>query len=237
MTMAKELPYFKFQPSEWVTGDITLCSMEAQGLFINLCCFYWIKDCSISLANAQQRFSNCLASLEELQSKQIFKVDSNDKIIIDFLDEQMQKFTDISAKRSKSGGIRIKANAEQKLSKSSANANILRDREREREDINIPFDVFWDSYGRKEGDKNACKKKWHKLNDADRQKIIDTLPVFLAKIKDKQFQPYPATYLNQQRWNDEVVAPAAPVSSTQQFYPQSKGDPQPFINRNWKPRP
>lgn len=205
--MAKELPYFKFQPSEWVTGDITLCSMEAQGLFINLCCFYWIKDCSISLANARQRFSNCLPSLEELLSKQIFKVDSNDKIIIDFLDEQMQKFTDISAKRSKSGGMRIKANAKQKLSKSSANANILRDRERDREDINIPFEVFWDSYGRKEGDKNACKKKWHKLKDEDRQKIIDTLPAFLSKIKDKQYQPYPAKYLNQERWNDEIIVP------------------------------
>lgn len=209
-SMAKELPYFKFQPSEWVTGDITLCSMEAQGLFINLCSFYWIKDCSISLANAQQRFSNYLASLEELQSKQIYKVDSNDKIIIDFLDEQMQKFSDISAKRSKSGGIRTQANAKQMLSKCKANANILRDREREREDINIPFEVFWDSYGRKEGDKNACKKKWNKLSDDDRKKIIDTLPMFLSKIKDKQFQPYPATYLNQQRWNDEIAVPVEP---------------------------
>lgn len=77
-------------------------------------------------------------------------------------------------------------------------------------ELNIPFDVFWDSYGRKEGDKNACKKKWHKLSDADRQKIIDTLPAFLAKIKDRQFQPYPATYLNQQRWNDEIEVHAEP---------------------------
>ncbi|HRC82057.1 MAG TPA: hypothetical protein PLF27_11810 [Sedimentibacter sp.] len=206
--MAKELPYFKFQPSEWVTGDITLCSMEAQGLFINLCCFYWIKDCSISLTNAQQRFSNHVTSLEELLSKEIIKVNSDNKIIIEFLDEQMQKFSDISAKRSKSGSMRAQANAKQMQSKCKANANILRDRERDREDINIPFEIFWDSYGRKEGDKSACIKKWHKLKDEDRQKIIDTLPVFLSKIKDKQFQPYPATYLNQQRWNDEVAIPA-----------------------------
>jgi len=208
--MAKELPYFKFQPSEWVTGDITLCSMEAQGLFINLCCFYWIKDCSISLANAQQRFSNHVTSLEELLSKEIFKVNSDNKIIIEFLDEQMQKFSDISAKRSKSGSMRAQANAKQMQSKCKANANILRDRERDREDINIPFEVFWDSYGRKEGDKNACKKKWNKLSDEDRKKIIDTLPMFLSKIKDKQFQPYPATYLNQQRWNDEIAVPVEP---------------------------
>lgn len=116
--MSKELPYFKFQPSEWMTGDITLCSMEAQGLFINLCSYYWIRDCNISLANAQQRFSNCFSLFEELQSKDILKVNGDEKIIINFLDEQMEKFTDISAKRSKSGGIR----KEQMQSKCKTNA-------------------------------------------------------------------------------------------------------------------
>ena len=230
--MAKELPYFKFQPSEWVTGDITLCSMEAQGLFINLCCFYWIKDCSISLANAQQRFSNCLASLEELQNKQIFKVSDEGEIIIDFLDEQMQKFTDISIKRSKSGGMRAKANAKQLHSKSSAKAHIVReDKERDKEkDINIVFDVFWSTYKRKQGSKSDCEKKWNKLKDGERQKIIDTLPAFFASIRDEQFIPYPSTYLNQRRWENEIVASG-------QRFPTSKGDPQTYINKDWKPLP
>lgn len=70
--------------------------------------------------------------------------------------------------------------------------------------INIEFDVFWNLYNKKVGDKNACIKKWNKLKDAERQKIIDTLPNFLAGIKDKQFQAHPLTYLNQQRWNDEI---------------------------------
>jgi len=106
--MAKELPYFKFQPSEWVTGDITLCSMETQGLFINLCCYYWIRDCNISLANAKQRFSNCFSLVEELLSKEIILLNDDEKIIIKFLDEQMEKFIDISEKRSKSGALKGK---------------------------------------------------------------------------------------------------------------------------------
>ena len=200
--MAKELPYFKFQPSEWVTGDITLCSMEAQGLFINLCCYYWMKDCSISLSNAQQRFSNCITSFEELQNNEIFMVNTNGDIVIAFLDEQMEKFEDISIKRSKSGSMKAKANDKQMISKSKSNAHILReDKEKE---INILFSVFWDAYDKKEGDKKACEKKWNKLTDADRQKIMDTLPAFKSKIKDKQFQPFPATYLNQRRWENAI---------------------------------
>lgn len=101
-------------------------------------------------------------------------------------------------------------------------------------EINISFDVFWDAYGKKVGNKKLCIQRWKKLKDEDRQKIINTLPSFVASVSDKKYLPYPEKYLNAQRWNDEVVAPTAPVSSTQQFYPQSKGDPQPFIDRNWR---
>ena len=69
--------------------------------------------------------------------------------------------------------------------------------------VNIVFDIFWNLYDKKVGDKNACEKKWNKLKDEERQKIIDTLPEFLAYYTDKQFQPFPTTYLNQRRWNDE----------------------------------
>ena len=96
--------------------------------------------------------------------------------------------------------------------------------------INIEFDIFWNLYDKKVGDKNACIKKWNNLKDVDRQKIIDTLPAFLSQIKDKQYQPFPATYLNQRRWENEIVASG-------QRFPTSKGDPQTYINKDWKPLP
>lgn len=70
--------------------------------------------------------------------------------------------------------------------------------------VNIGFNVFWNLYNKKVGDKNRCEVKWNKLKDTDRQKIIDTLPNFISNIKDKQYQPHPETYLNQERWNDEI---------------------------------
>jgi len=69
----------------------------------------------------------------------------------------------------------------------------------------ILFSQFWDLYNKKVGAKDRCESKWNKLKLEIQQKIIDTLPGFIASIKDKQFQPYPETYLNQERWNDEIV--------------------------------
>lgn len=71
-------------------------------------------------------------------------------------------------------------------------------------DINISFSVFWNLYNKKVGDKNKIEKKWNKLKDDERQKIIDTLPNFLNSIQDKKYLPYPETYLNNKRWNDEI---------------------------------
>ena len=69
----------------------------------------------------------------------------------------------------------------------------------------ISFDIFWNLYNKKVGAKAKCEKKWNKLPLSTQQKIIDTLPSFKAKVKDIQFLPFPETYLNQERWNDEDV--------------------------------
>ena len=66
------------------------------------------------------------------------------------------------------------------------------------------FEKFWNVYDKKLGDKSKCEKKWNKLTDSERETIMNTLPVFLSTIKDKQYQPYPETYLNQRRWENEL---------------------------------
>ena len=101
--------------------------------------------------------------------------------------------------------------------------------------INIHFDVFWTTYKRKQGSKNDCAKKWIKLTDEERQKIIDTLPIFFASIKDEQFIPYPATYLNQRRWDNELPG-SIKSSDPDKPYPVHYINPAPDerINPNWK---
>lgn len=82
---------------------------------------------------------------------------------------------------------------------------ILKQQTIKQQTINIEFDIFWSLYDKKKGDKADCIKKWNKLKDEEREKIIHTLPDFLKQITDKKFQPMPATYLNQKRWEDELI--------------------------------
>jgi hypothetical protein len=70
--------------------------------------------------------------------------------------------------------------------------------------INIPFTTFRELYNKKIWDKNKCLKKREKLTDEEREKIISVLPQRIKQFTEKQFQPYPETFLNQGRWNDEL---------------------------------
>ena len=115
--MPKEIPWFKFYIGEYMNGDITACSFDAQGVFINLCCYYWNKQGSMSLAFAKQRFKQNEAEVNELLAMDILKVDNDESIYIDFLDEQLKEREMLHVKRVKAGSKGGKANAKQVLSK------------------------------------------------------------------------------------------------------------------------
>ncbi len=119
--MAKELPYFKFEPSEWLEGNIQLCSFEAQSSFINLASGYWLKLGDVSYAFALHKYCNRNTEvLQELISNEIIAVE-NDKISINFLDEQLKEFNETSEKRRNAANKRWKnASAMQVHSKSNA---------------------------------------------------------------------------------------------------------------------
>jgi hypothetical protein len=94
--MAKELPYFKFEPNQWENGNIQMCSFEAQGVFIAVCSMYWqrLGDLPYKLALGKICNGNATA-LNSLSEHEVIKViDGN--ICIDFLNEQLSEFTSIS---------------------------------------------------------------------------------------------------------------------------------------------
>ena len=84
--MAKELPYFQFEPAEYLTKDISFCSLEAQGLFINICSYYWQRNCELTREQVLRRL-NYPDALNELISEGIIDL-QEDKITIKFLDNQ-----------------------------------------------------------------------------------------------------------------------------------------------------
>jgi hypothetical protein len=90
--MAKDLPYFKFYCSEWSDGDISLEDMNIQGLFINVCAYYWSNEGVLTLSKCMKKFKLVSESdFKVLIESNIIKVDSNDNIIINFLNEQLQE--------------------------------------------------------------------------------------------------------------------------------------------------
>ena len=98
----KELPYFKFYPGEYSKGDVTDCTMAAQGLFTNICGLYWSKGCDLTLTRVQRKFNTCSTELSELISDGIFIV-NDDEISINFLDEQFEQFGELAKKKSRAG--------------------------------------------------------------------------------------------------------------------------------------
>lgn len=123
--MAKELPYYKHEPSEWLEGEIQACSDAAIVCFSNLCSGYWLKLGCISIAFALHKYCRRDTTiLNELIENGIIRVE-DDKIRISFLDKQLENVNELSKKRSENARKRWEnqnkdANAMQLHSKSNA---------------------------------------------------------------------------------------------------------------------
>tara|TARA_R110000796_G_C14521492_1_gene430915 strand:+ start:338 stop:988 length:651 start_codon:yes stop_codon:yes gene_type:complete len=66
------------------------------------------------------------------------------------------------------------------------------------------FDFFWYTYPNKIA-KSKCKSIFMKLKEDDIDKIVKTIKSYIAyKPFEDYNHPNPLTYLNQQRWNDEI---------------------------------
>ena len=99
--MAKELPYFKFEPNQWENGNIQMLTRHDKGLFLDLCSMYWSRVGNVPLKLAIQKLCDGNATaFDSLISECIFEViDGN--IFIKFLSEQLNEFEDISAQNAK----------------------------------------------------------------------------------------------------------------------------------------
>ena len=115
---------------------------------------------------------------------------------------------EINCKQMKSNESKCSRNPIQSVSISVSNS-VSNARTREETATDTNFNTFWDAYPRHEDKKNA-KKAFDKLKpDADMLRVMLT-SIDRWKQSDQwqenngQFIPYPATWLNGERWKDEV---------------------------------
>ena len=66
------------------------------------------------------------------------------------------------------------------------------------------FEKFWLLYDKKVG-KPICIKKWNKISKENKELIFKKLPAYIKSTPDKQYRKDPATWLNQECWNDELI--------------------------------
>jgi hypothetical protein len=122
--------------------------------------------------------------------------------------ERLEQRNDKSAKARKSASYRWdNANALQTQSDSNAKKE-RKGKEikgKEIKEINISFDIFWDLYDKKVGDKEKLKKKWDSMKDDDRSSIIEYIPKYKLIQPEKKFRKDPQTFFNNSSWNDELI--------------------------------
>ena len=139
--MAKELPYFRFTVQDWQNGKISLESYELQGLFISVCGYYWINDCSLTLAILQKKFSNAKDLLKQLIELGIVKHENrHDKIEIEFLNIQYDLLSEKRKLRQLAGSKGGNAKAKLKQKRSYKDNN--KDKDNNKEYIIPTFDEF-----------------------------------------------------------------------------------------------
>lgn len=112
----KVLSWFKFSPLHWMSGRIQRCSEIAQARFLRVCCLYFKEGGEMSVKDAQLELQE---AWDELVRWEIITHD-DERIWIDFLDEQLDTLEELSSKRKQAAEARWRK--KEKPSKKDASA-------------------------------------------------------------------------------------------------------------------
>ena len=115
-----------------------------------------------------------------------------------------------NARWNNANAMRTHSDSNAKATKIDANHKPITNNQVNKEYIDR-FDTFWKHYPRKVSKPNALKA-WLKLKPDDdlTKKIISAVSKQNLSAREEKFIPHPASWLNAQRWEDEVMATNTP---------------------------
>lgn len=79
------------------------------------------------------------------------------------------------------------------------------------------FDAFWELYPRKTGKGAAKRAYWKAASRFSHETILEGARRIASdpNLPEKQFIPHPATWLNEERWDDEPYSPRGKINAKQ----------------------
>ena len=129
--MSKELPFFKFNATEWITGNISYESFEMQGAFISVCAEYWNRNNCLTIEEAKLRLRNS-EIVDKLIEKNYLKTKKNN-LVISFLDLERKEISAKRLKLSESGRKGGLSKAKASLKQGSSIKEVDKDKEIDKE--------------------------------------------------------------------------------------------------------
>jgi len=242
MTAKGKAPAAQFYFGDWLRDtELQMCSCSTKGIWINLLCHMWFARDRGELEGSPEEFQKLTgASTNEMdlffkEAKRFKFCDisvtgHNTVTLINRRmsreDHERRKARDRKRKQREKdakkqdvtemsqGGVTEKSRLHSSTSSSTSTSNT------KKKQCVSPnkFDEFWLVYPKKVGKKD-CRDKWkrRKLNDIADRIIKD---VQERKAKDTQwlrgYIPHPATYINGDRWEDEIQTKPAPDQKKKQ---------------------
>jgi hypothetical protein len=76
----------------------------------------------------------------------------------------------------------------------------------------IDFEIFWNAYDKKVGNKETLRSKWDMLSDCEREAAMKYIPLYIQAQPDKKFRKNPENFLDNHSWNDEIIDCSANLS-------------------------
>jgi hypothetical protein len=125
--MSKELPFFKFNATEWITGNISYESFEMQGAFISVCAEYWNRNNNLTIDEAKLRLRH--ATIVDLLIEKNYLKTKKNKIVITFLDKEREDIESKRLKLSESGRKGGLSRAKASLKQGSSIKEVDKDKE------------------------------------------------------------------------------------------------------------
>jgi uncharacterized protein YdaU (DUF1376 family) len=241
-------PAFQFYPNDWLSSaHITLMTPAEEGAYIRLLAYAWsTEDCGLpdddeELSRLSRLGEDWFKGGSTTVRRCFFK--NGDRLYNKRLLEEQKKQI-LWREKSKQGGIKSGKirNIDKLIKEGSLNhpssapveplGNISSSSSSSIKPPIVPhdFDVFWKAYPKKIG-KGAALKSWKKNSHPSIEKILVALEIQKGseqwKKENGQFIPNPATWLNQGRWEDEIISPKLTEDPFEKEYREKYGKPAP----------